>query len=86
MAKDPSSLIRVIADGAQTPQAQETIPFMMPGYKGVLSDKEMSDVVNYVRGSWGKCPCGDGRRRKENRRGEWIVLSPSGKGAARPLF
>lgn len=53
MAKDPSSLIRVIADGAHTPQTQGTIPFMMPGYKGVLSDKEMTDVVNYVRGSWG---------------------------------
>ncbi|WPU21684.1 cytochrome c [Cedecea neteri] len=53
MAKDPSSLIRVIADGAHTPQTQGNIPFMMPGYKGVLSDKEMTDVVNYVRGSWG---------------------------------
>lgn len=53
MAKDPSSLIRVIADGAHTPQTQGAIPFMMPGYKGLLSDKEMADVVNYVRGSWG---------------------------------
>lgn len=53
MAKDPSSLIRVIADGAHTPQTQGNIPFMMPGYKGVLSDNEMTDVVNYVRGSWG---------------------------------
>lgn len=52
-AKDPSSLIRTIADGAHTPQTQGNIPFMMPGYKGVLSDKEMTDLVNYVRGSWG---------------------------------
>lgn len=53
MAKDPSSLIHVIADGAHTPQTQGAISYMMPGYKGVMSDKEMTDVVNYVRGSWG---------------------------------
>jgi len=43
----------VIADGAHTPQTQGAISYMMPGYKGVMSDKEMTDVVNYVRGSWG---------------------------------
>lgn len=53
MAKDPSSLIKVISQGAQTPQTQGNIPFRMPGYKNVLSDKEMRDVANYVRGSWG---------------------------------
>lgn len=53
-AEDPTSLIRVISQGAQTPQTQGNIPFMMPAYKGVLSDKEMRDVVNYIRGSWGK--------------------------------
>lgn len=52
-AKDPSSLISVIYHGSQTPQTQGNISFNMPAYKKVMSDEEMTNVVNYVRGTWG---------------------------------
>ena len=52
-ADDPSSLISVIYHGAETPQTQGNISFKMPAYKEVMSDDEMTNVVNYVRGTWG---------------------------------
>lgn len=52
-AKDPSSLISVINQGAETPQTQGNISFKMPAYKKVMSADEMTNVVNYVRGTWG---------------------------------
>jgi mono/diheme cytochrome c family protein len=52
-AKDPSSLISVISQGAETPQTHGNISFKMPAYKNVMSKEEMNNVVNYVRGSWG---------------------------------
>jgi len=52
-AKDPSSLISVIYHGAETPQTQGNISFKMPAYKEVMSENELTNVVNYVRGNWG---------------------------------
>jgi mono/diheme cytochrome c family protein len=52
-AKDPSSLISVVYQGAETPQTHGNISFKMPAYKEVMSDDEMTNVVNYVRGTWG---------------------------------
>ncbi|MGK7286285.1 cytochrome c [Buttiauxella agrestis] len=53
-AKDPASLLSVINDGTQTPQTQGNISFKMPAYKQVMSEEERNNVVNYVRGTWGK--------------------------------
>jgi mono/diheme cytochrome c family protein len=50
---DPSSTLRIILDGAQTvttPRAPNT--GSMPPYKQ-LSDRQVADVTNYIRHSWG---------------------------------
>jgi mono/diheme cytochrome c family protein len=51
---DSSSTLRIILDGAQTvttPRAPNT--GSMPGYAKQLSDREIADVTNYIRNSWG---------------------------------
>jgi len=53
-AADPSSTLRVILDGAQTvttPRAPNA--GSMPAYAKQLSDKQVADVTNYIRNSWG---------------------------------
>jgi mono/diheme cytochrome c family protein len=50
---DPSSTLRILLDGAQTvttPRAPNT--GSMPAY-AKLSDREIADVANYIRNSWG---------------------------------
>lgn len=53
-AADPSNLIRVIAFGAETPVTKGNIPYRMPAYQGEMTDRQLRDVVNYVRGQWGE--------------------------------
>jgi mono/diheme cytochrome c family protein len=51
---NPSSILRIILDGAQTvttPRAPNT--GSMPAYAKQLSDQQLADVTNYVRNSWG---------------------------------
>jgi mono/diheme cytochrome c family protein len=51
---DPSSTLRVILDGAltvTTPRAPNT--GSMPAYARELSDRQIADVANYIRNSWG---------------------------------
>jgi mono/diheme cytochrome c family protein len=51
---DPSSTLRVILDGAETvttPRAPNT--GSMPAYAKDLSDRQIADVANYIRNSWG---------------------------------
>jgi mono/diheme cytochrome c family protein len=51
---DPTSTLRIILDGAQTvttPRAPNT--GSMPAYAKQLSDREIADVANYIRNSWG---------------------------------
>ena len=51
---DPLSTLRIILDGAETvttPRAPNT--GSMPAYAKQLSDKQISDVANYIRNSWG---------------------------------
>jgi mono/diheme cytochrome c family protein len=53
-AADPSSTLRIILDGAQTvttPRAPNT--GSMPAYARQLSDREIAEVANYIRNSWG---------------------------------
>ncbi len=52
-AEDPANLIKVIAWGAETPVTKGNIPYKMPAYQGEISDEQLRDVVNYVRGEWG---------------------------------
>jgi mono/diheme cytochrome c family protein len=51
---NPSSILRIILDGAQTvttPRAPNT--GSMPAYAKQLSDQQIADVTNYIRNSWG---------------------------------
>jgi len=53
-SSDPSSVIRVILDGAQTvPTDARPTPSSMPAFNWKLSDDQTAAVANYVRNSWG---------------------------------
>jgi mono/diheme cytochrome c family protein len=51
---DPASTLRIILDGAQT-LTTERAPNKgsMPAYASQLSDRQIADVANYIRNSWG---------------------------------
>jgi mono/diheme cytochrome c family protein len=53
-AGNPQSLISIVLDGSQTPRTARTpAQFTMPRFAWRLSDKEVADVVNFIRTSWG---------------------------------
>ncbi len=52
-APDPTSLIRVLAEGAETPLTRGKLSWSMPGYRATLSDQQLADLASYVRGRFG---------------------------------
>jgi alcohol dehydrogenase (quinone), cytochrome c subunit len=53
-AENPQSLISIVLDGSQTPRTARTpAQFTMPRFAWRLSDKDVADVVSFVRASWG---------------------------------
>ena len=51
---DPHNLIAVTLDGIRAQHFGEKESMQeMPGFAGKLSDKEVADLSNYMRGSWG---------------------------------
>jgi alcohol dehydrogenase (quinone), cytochrome c subunit len=53
-ADNPRSLISIVLDGSQTPHTPRTpAQFTMPRFAWRLSDKDVADVVNFIRTSWG---------------------------------
>ncbi len=54
MTDDATSLIHIVLAGDNT-HALHTSPsaFTMPGFANTLSDKEVADVVSFIRKSWG---------------------------------
>jgi alcohol dehydrogenase (quinone), cytochrome c subunit len=51
---NPRSLISIVLDGSQTPRtARAPAQFTMPRFAWRLSDKDVADVVNFIRTSWG---------------------------------
>jgi alcohol dehydrogenase (quinone), cytochrome c subunit len=53
-AGNPQSVVSIVLDGSQTPRTARTpAQFTMPGFAWRLSDKDVADVVNFVRTSWG---------------------------------
>jgi len=53
-AGNPQSLISIVLDGSQTPRTVRTpAQFTMPRFAWRLSDKDVADVVNFIRASWG---------------------------------
>ncbi len=52
-SRDPTSVIRIILQGAQAPATpHENTTFAMPGFP-VLSDGDVAAVATYIRNSWG---------------------------------
>jgi alcohol dehydrogenase (quinone), cytochrome c subunit len=53
-AENPRSLISIVLDGSQTPRTARTpAQFTMPRFAWRLSDRDVADVVNFIRSSWG---------------------------------
>ena len=53
-ADNPRSLISIVLDGSQTPRTPRTpAQFTMPRFAWRLSDKDVADVVSFIRSSWG---------------------------------
>jgi mono/diheme cytochrome c family protein len=53
-AENPRSLISIVLDGSQTPRTAHTpAQFTMPRFAWRLTDKDVADVVNFIRTSWG---------------------------------
>ncbi len=54
MATDPSSVIRIVLDGAQSVvTAQFPNPATMPGYSDKMTDEEIAAAITYMRNAWG---------------------------------
>jgi mono/diheme cytochrome c family protein len=54
LADDPTSVIHLILNGSRlpsTPQAPSDLA--MPGFGWRLSDKDVADLSNFIRNSWG---------------------------------
>ncbi|EUK19436.1 c-type cytochrome [Commensalibacter papalotli (ex Servin-Garciduenas et al. 2014)] len=52
-SEDPLTLIRIVLEGGETPVTHNNLPYKMPGYQWVLTDKDTADVLNYIRTNWG---------------------------------
>jgi alcohol dehydrogenase (quinone), cytochrome c subunit len=53
-AGNPQSLVSIVLDGSQTPRTARTpAQFTMPRFDWRLSDRDVADVVNFIRTSWG---------------------------------
>ena len=53
-AGNPRSLISIVLDGSQTARTARTpARFTMPRFAWRLSDRDVADVVNFIRTSWG---------------------------------
>jgi mono/diheme cytochrome c family protein len=53
-AENPRSLVSIVLDGSQTPRTARTpAQFTMPRFAWRLSDRDVADVVNFIRTSWG---------------------------------
>ena len=54
-AADPKELIHVVLYGLSGKITVDGKPFegQMPAWKGNLKDKELADVITYIRSAWG---------------------------------
>lgn len=54
VSDDPTSVAHVVVDGGVLPPTNwAPSAVAMPGYKKILNDQQMADVVNFIRSSWG---------------------------------
>ena len=53
-SRDPNNVVRVVLEGARTaPTPTRPTPLSMPSYAWQLNDRQIADVLTYVRQSWG---------------------------------
>ncbi len=50
---NPLNAIRVILEGAHTPLTQQNLSQTMPAYAWTMDDRQVADVMSYIRSSWG---------------------------------
>ncbi|MBV9991072.1 MAG: c-type cytochrome [Alphaproteobacteria bacterium] len=51
---DPTTIVRLVLDGSRSPStAARPTPNAMPAFGWKLDDRQVADVVTYVRNSWG---------------------------------
>jgi len=50
LSRDPTSALRIIIEGSESPGDPRQ---KMPGFRGQLTDAEIAQVINFVRGAWG---------------------------------
>ena len=54
IAASPISLVSIVLAGSQTPRtAQTPAQFAMPAFAWRLSDRDVANLVNFIRTSWG---------------------------------
>lgn len=54
LAEDATSLIRLLLEGSKTVQTtKEPKPEEMPAFSGKFSDRQIADVLSFIRNSWG---------------------------------
>ncbi len=53
-AHEPASVVRIVLEGAAVPAAHDQRSYLaMPGFAQKLDDREVADVVSYIRNAWG---------------------------------
>jgi ubiquinol-cytochrome c reductase cytochrome b subunit len=51
---DPNKIIGIVVNGLQGQPIQgKTYPAQMPAWKGTLTNKQIADVITYIRSAWG---------------------------------
>ena len=50
---DPTSLINIVLNGAPTREGEEAGVAAMPQFRSFLSDRDIADVISFVRDGWG---------------------------------
>ncbi len=53
LESNPATLLNIMLNGAATPATEGHQAYTMPGYGWVMNDKQMADLMNTVRASWG---------------------------------
>jgi len=54
LAAYPSSLIRLVLEGSKTARIKDGMPpVIMPAFADKLDDRELADLLTYIRNSWG---------------------------------
>ncbi|GBQ09691.1 c-type cytochrome [Swaminathania salitolerans] len=80
MNPDPGSLILIVLRGSTLPPTEQApSPFTMPGFASLMSDRDVAEVVTFIRRSWGnnaRVVTQDDVRTFRKHNGQWIDDKP----------